>query len=403
VSTLLPDMGKRALPSLLTAGDHAVSAASNGVIAVIVARNFGAYELGYFTLSYATYLIANAVNRSLVSEPLLASDGRPDKTTLASASSAGLYFSILVALPMMAGAALLGNPVLMAFAVGLPILSLHDTRRLFAFRRGRPQDALRLDLPWLAVTGALWPLGAHLTVAQLTWYWILGSLLGLVAGGAFPRIVSPAKALTWWRADAKNLAVALFSEGVIFHLASHGTIFVVSALAGVSELGRLRTAQLLMTPVLMLPAILALMSTPHLADSNPREHWPIAAQWARVAAISMVLISLVWGTVAFLMQGLIFPQDLAIPPLFILLLAGQAVVAIAAVPLSSFARVARRRRAILVSRTVSVATGFSLLVMLTLLAGLTGSLTALLVQAFMYVAVITILLRPRQRDGHELG
>jgi hypothetical protein len=229
---------------VVVVADQAVSALSNTLVAVLVARSATAAGFGAFSLAMvASQLVVGGV-RALVGEPLLSlySAERPSVRRRLEADLQGstLFLGAISAVVLVVISSVIGGisgaALLSLAAVLVPIL-VQDAWR-YVFIVDRPAAALGIDLVWLGVVMVALPLAPdHVTV---TWYVIawglaggLGGLVGLALGWGLPSWPHP-----WqWLVAHKQVGWRYFGEFVTARASSQLVLTGVGAFAGLAALG----------------------------------------------------------------------------------------------------------------------------------------------------------------------
>lgn len=239
---------RRALGSVSWATTAQVlSAASNFVVTIAVARGTGLEGLGRFSIAFAAYLTVLGFSRSLISEPLLARRGPGDGREAEAASvTLTLLFSLAGAAVVGGTGLALGRLELVVAGAALPVTLLHDLLRYHAFGRERPELAARLDGGWLLGSLLLWPVltnSSSAAVAVLCWAG--AAVLGIALGWAplLPRLLGARAAFRWWRRHARGLAGPLVLDSLLVTMALQTTVVIITAVSGDSALGLLRAGQ----------------------------------------------------------------------------------------------------------------------------------------------------------------
>ena len=143
---------------------------------------------------------------------------------------------------------------LVAFALGLPIVSLQDGYRALAFFKLDSLRALLLDITWLVVQGtisALLALVGQLTAADATCAWILGGLASAVLGSAWEKCLPWRGGFTWIRTNFRRgsaVAVEFLSGQGSLQLG----LLLTGLVLGPVGLSAFRIAQLVFGPVNLL-------------------------------------------------------------------------------------------------------------------------------------------------------
>lgn len=282
-----------------TVVDQGLSAASNFLLAVLVARAVDAVEFGAFAIAFLVYSITLAATRSVVGQPLqitFAAEGpRQFRSAVRSALGATVLIGVCTgALYGLIGWVLSGSTgyALIALAVTLPGLLVQDICRMAFFAAGRPARSAAIDALWTAVM--LVGLGVGGGSGQGVWLplliWggsgLLSGLLGLYLLGLLPRYRG---AVRWALAQRRLTGYLLLEYALSQGLAQVG-ILAVGVLGTAAGVGAIRAGQVLIGPLNILGTAAFMFAVPEVAR---RVTMPSAAR-QRFA----LLVSATLGTVA---------------------------------------------------------------------------------------------------------
>ncbi|BCL27107.1 hypothetical protein ACFFS2_18210 [Streptomyces aurantiacus] len=266
---------RRALAGRLSWGlaDQAASSASNFLVGMYVARSLGLTAFGVFTLAWVTYGVVLNVSRGLASDPLVVRfSGVPDASWRpAAARAAGTALvvgSAIGAVSVVVGLAL-GGRVGAGFAglgVVLPGLLLQDTWRFAFFAAGAGRKAFLNDIVWgVALVPALVMAARADSVEAFVLAWG-GSAAVAAAYGCFQSGIRPRPALARaWLREQRDLGYRYLVENVSLSGASQLRAYGLGAIVGVSAVGAVRGAELLLGPFLAVLMGLSLVTVPEAA------------------------------------------------------------------------------------------------------------------------------------------
>jgi O-antigen/teichoic acid export membrane protein len=381
-------------------GDQILSALSNLVITLAVARGSGVEGLGRYSVAFAAYLTVLGFSRSLVSEPLLSVPRQErDREDEAAQVTLTLLCAAVGALVVGGAGLLLGRVELLIVAAALPVMLLHDILRYQAFRRKRPQLAALLDGGWLVGSVIAWPAvtgSGSAAVAVACWAGAALLGVGLALRPLRPGLVMPRAALSWWRRDARGLAAPLLLDNLLATVSSQTLVFVLASMAGNSALGLLRAGQVYFAPLGLMFAALGVLAVPHLAQ---RPSVATAAVAIRLSAAAAALAVVVCGVIIVaepVLHTVLYAGSIDVPGLLLIPLAGQVVMAAAAAGPVILSKVRGRGGDIARSRLYSTAVGLLLLVVATAAYGVEGAAWAMVVQAVLYAVELGVrVIKPR--------
>jgi O-antigen/teichoic acid export membrane protein len=264
----------RAMMARLSWGlvDQAVSSLTNFAVGIFVARELGLLAFGMFSLAWITYSVILNVSRGLGTDPLVVRFSRraDDAWRDAVARSSGTALAVGLAMGavcMLAGMAY-GGPLGGAFlALGamLPGLMLQDSWRYAFFASGQGRKACVNDLVWgLALIPAMVLAAQQGTVVAFVLAWGLSGTVAAAYGLVQTRILPSLAGVRSWLHDQRDLGPRYLIENLSNSGGSQIRMYALGAIAGLSAVGAVRGAELLMGPFL---AIMMGMSLVTVAEA----------------------------------------------------------------------------------------------------------------------------------------
>ena len=299
--------------------DQALSALSNTVLAIVIARSTSAEDFGAFAIAFVVFGIFVALIKSLVGQPLQIRFSGTSSAEQRQAIRRGLGAALLIgilAAAVVAGAGLLApngvGGALLALAVVLPALLLQDSCRMAFFALGRPRGAAIIDAVWTAIVVALLLLPVASQQNRMEWLiiaWGTGALISAMLGLALMRLrPAPQRAFSWL-SEEWDLARYLFAEYFLGLGAMHLGILLVGVIATTDAVGALRAAQVLLGPLAIVGIGAFQFAVPEIAR---RRHLDgrtltlagagLSCALAIVVVVYVTLLLLVpdsWGTALF--------------------------------------------------------------------------------------------------------
>jgi O-antigen/teichoic acid export membrane protein len=297
---------RRHLPRVRRAGwnlgDQVLSAATNVVMSFIVARNVSAPEFGVFAVAFLIFSLVIGIERALVGEPLsMRYAGQPRAERVVTARAA-LGTTLALTLPVSLGLLLVGlcvggvlGPALLALAVALPFLIIQDTCRMAFFAWGQPARATLNDAVWavfqFAAVAAVISLGTA-TPASMLLAWGFGAAVAAVTGLVQLRALPHPSGVPEWIRDNRGLVGYLLAEYLLGVGAFQGGILIIGGLLGVSDIGSLRAAQVLVGPLGIISTAAATFGIPEVARLSglPRH----TLRFAGAASLGLAGLALVY-------------------------------------------------------------------------------------------------------------
>jgi O-antigen/teichoic acid export membrane protein len=267
--------GVRGLAGRLTwgLGDQALSSMTNFVVGVFVARELGVAGFGVFSLAWVTYGVVLNVSRGLATDPLVVrfSGVEAGRWVPATARAAGTAVAVGVAFGLVSvvGGLAFGGQLgaaLVALGVVAPGMLLQDSWRFAFFANGQGHKAFVNDVVWAAaMVPALLVASTQGEVWAFVLAWGGSSLLaagcGWLQSGIRPRVDGIGD---WLRAH-RELGSRYLVENVSNSGAGQLRMYGLGAIAGLSDVGAIRGAELLLGPFLALLMGLNLVAVPEAA------------------------------------------------------------------------------------------------------------------------------------------
>ncbi|HEV2756060.1 MAG TPA: hypothetical protein VG318_09830 [Actinomycetota bacterium] len=255
--------------------DQAVSSLTNFALGVVIARQVAPREFGAFSLAFSTYLIVLGVTRAVALEPLSVRFAQwvPEQRRLFVSRAVGTALAMggVAGVATLLTAFAFDEPlrgVLVALALGLPLLMAQDAWRYVFVASGRPASALTNDAVWAAVLFPGFALISAAAGGSAAWYvgvWCLSAGVaagvGVLQSATIPKVRG---APAWWRAN-KDLGTRYLGEFTLSSGASYVTAYFVAAAAGVAAAGALRGAQILLGPAALVHLGIGLLVVPELS------------------------------------------------------------------------------------------------------------------------------------------
>jgi O-antigen/teichoic acid export membrane protein len=299
--------------------DQALSALSNTVLTVMVARSVSAEDFGAFAIAFVVFGIFIAVTKSVVGQPLQmrfsGADSAELKAAIGRALGAALLIGLLAACAIAAVSPLTHQGVqraLVALAVVLPALLVQDSCRMALFALARPRGAALIDAFWTAIMIALLMLLVALgrdDVRWLTIAWGIGAAVSATVGLALIHVRPAPRMATSWLREQWDLSRYLFAGYFLGLGAVHLGILLVGIIATSDAVGALRAAQVLLGPLGILGAAAFQFAMPEIArrreiDGRTLSLWGLGVSGALGSVtvayvVALLLVPDHWGTALF--------------------------------------------------------------------------------------------------------
>lgn len=288
--------------------DQGLSALSNLLLSVIVARTLAASEFGAFAVAFLTFGLLVALTRAAIGQPLQItfSNVGPSaftdvvRSALGSALLIGLVAGAVVAVVGLSLTSHTGN-ALLALAVCLPGLLVQDTARMAFFSSGRSDRAALNDGLWTALEfGALGLLLfsglGDVAVFILVWGGsaTLAALVAILVLRAPPRLRGSLR----WLLAQRALTGYLVAEHFLGEGLGQAGILMVGVVGSTADVGSLRAAQVLLGPLNILVTAALLFGVPEVSRRrdamSPRSRsmlcWGLSGVMAAITVVYSALL-----------------------------------------------------------------------------------------------------------------
>lgn len=256
-------------------GDQILSALSNVVLSIVIARSVDAPTFGAFSIAFLVFGIGIAVTRSVVGQPLqiryAARSPHDQRAAMGRAHGLAVLIGLFGSVVCVVAGLLIGGSLataLYALAVCFPGLLLQDSQRLTFFAVGKAWGAVVIDTVWtvvqFAALGVLIATGAT-GLFGLILAWGLSATLASVVGMILLRSVPRPWEGFAWLVETPKLTGYLLAEYVLGLGASQVGILLVGVIAAAEAVGSLRAAQTLLGPLGILGAACFSFTVPEIA------------------------------------------------------------------------------------------------------------------------------------------
>lgn len=239
--------------------DQVISSASNFLAQIIAVRVLSIADFGYFTVATSAWIIALGLNRAVAVEPLLIvlpPDQDEDQRKLSWGQALGATLWIGVAVAVVLAAASIPpfsrSVPLLPLAMLMGALLVQDTVRLGLIAEGRARAAAVIDSVWLL------PLFLAMFVrtdspllsspTRMLLLWGGSGALSAAAGLTLVRSRPVMHVWRWFRVHW-HLIRAYVPEFLVLSGTSHAAYVAVAVLASPADLGQVRAAQVLVSPL----------------------------------------------------------------------------------------------------------------------------------------------------------
>lgn len=273
------------------------SSATSFGLSLLAGWLLGPSGLGLVFLGFSCYLAAVGLQRSVITQPLVATSSALDKeqadADTRAALTSVLIWSLAATLILAAVGLVLRTGVghgLLLFVPWLIPALLQDYWRTILFRDHRAKAGAFTDLSWLITMAISAPVAWALkTDWAIVGCWGVGSLAGVVIGFRQSRYRPDhlLEALGWWRTKGAPLGRWLGAENVVYILTSQALVFLLVPVVGIEAIGGLRAVQVIYGLFSVLFQAMELFALPELSRrlvANPRSARSLAARLGLLAA-----------------------------------------------------------------------------------------------------------------------
>jgi O-antigen/teichoic acid export membrane protein len=297
--------------------DQAVGSASNFVLSLYVAREFGPRVFGAFSLAFITFTVILNASRGTATDPLMVrysgSIGARWREATTAASATGLMVGAAAGVGCAVVGLLLPHPIgpaLIALGVLLPGLMLQDSFRFAFFAAGRPRAALLNDVVWTALLLLALAM-VHLagnqgdTVGVVLCLLAFGGTASIAAmfGLYQTRVLPRPSRVSGWLREHRQLSPRYLLENVSASGASQIRSSVLGGVAGLASVGYMRGAEILMGPFLVLLSGVSQVAVPEASRVFHRNCRRLP-HFCAVLGATQALAAFAWGAVLLLVLPL---------------------------------------------------------------------------------------------------
>jgi len=245
--------------------DQAIVSGSNFLTGIILVRGLGLVEFGRFTVAYAVLLLANSIQLSFISSPMitlgaLCPTPPEQRRFVRGMFGVQLVFCALVSVSCVVAATIYvvrngGIPtagVIPAFGAAVVLYLMQDWLRRYYFTVGKPAVSVWNDaisyLGQVVVLAALWGL-RELSIESAFWAIAITSGVAFATGGLIERLGSSLEeARDSWRV-ARRTSIDLGIANQLQWVVYQGAILVGAGIAGAQAAGGVRATQNVIGPV----------------------------------------------------------------------------------------------------------------------------------------------------------
>ena len=261
---------------------QAFSSATNFALTIVAGRLLGPSGLGVVVIGFGAYQFVAGLQRAIVIQPLIAESAPLPKTERQRLAESGLsvvaIFTAVATIAVVVIGVALGGQFgrgLLIFAPWLVVAVLQEFWKAILFQENRGAAATLSDCVRFSIVALTIPLAlAWRHDYVVVGFWGIGAAAGLmtslVALPGRPRRLRAAAAD--WRDRAWVLGRWLGAREVIYQSLTYSTLLVLAIVLGAAELGGLRAAEALFSPLSLIAAALVLPALPALSRASASSH-----------------------------------------------------------------------------------------------------------------------------------
>jgi O-antigen/teichoic acid export membrane protein len=254
--------------------DQAVSSLTNFAVGAVVAKCLGAAGFGVFTVAWVTYGVIINLSRGLATDPLVVRfSAAPEadwRVAVGRSTGSALAIGVVTGGLCVVGGLVVGGSVgsgFLALGLVLPALMLLDSWRFAFFAAGRGARAFANDLVWAAALVPALYLAAHYdTVFAFVFGWGAAGAVAAISGALQARITPDLRGVRGWLRQHRDLGTRYMIENVSNSGAAQIRMYGLGAIAGLSAVGTVRGAELLLGPFMAVLMGLSLVAVPQAAQ-----------------------------------------------------------------------------------------------------------------------------------------
>jgi O-antigen/teichoic acid export membrane protein len=267
-------------------GDQALSSLTNFAVGILVARSVSVADFGAYALAFSAYCFILGISRALATEPFAVRFviSEPEQLHRARAAVAGV--ALLTGVAFLAVALVLSQmlpqeyrSLVICLGAVLPGLLVQDCVRQILFAAGRGRSAFNNDLLWAVLMvpafGGVF-LSGTVSSATLILAWGAAATLAAVVGCFQCRVVPGIGLIKSWLNSQRGLWAPFLVEGAAINGSQQIVFFAIGAFVGLSAVGEMKLALVLLGPVNVLVQGLGVVAVPEAGfyASHQCFRWP---------------------------------------------------------------------------------------------------------------------------------
>ncbi|XTR51865.1 hypothetical protein ACOM2C_18185 [Pseudarthrobacter sp. So.54] len=295
-------------------GDQALSSMTNFAVGILVARSVSVSDFGAYALAFSAYCFILGISRALATEPFAVRFviGEPEDLHRARAAVTGV--ALLTGVAFLAMALVLSQmlteeyrSLAVCLGVSLPGLLVQDSVRQILFGAGRGRSAFNNDLLWAALMAPAFAgviLSGNANSATLILAWGAAATVAAIVGCFQCRVVPGIRLINAWLNSQRGLWAPFLVEGVAINGAQQIVFFAIGGFVGLSAVGEMKLALVLLGPVNVLVQGLGVVAVPEAARALAFGR----SRFLRVTSVFSLVVAcgaLLWGLAVLLLAGIL--------------------------------------------------------------------------------------------------
>ncbi|XAS65016.1 hypothetical protein VUN84_04920 [Micrococcaceae bacterium Sec5.8] len=293
-------------------GDQALSSMTNFAVGILVARSVSVSDFGAYALAFSAYCFILGISRALATEPFAVRFviGEPEDLHRARAAVTGV--ALLTGVAFLAMALVLSQmlteeyrSLAVCLGVSLPGLLVQDSVRQILFGAGRGRSAFNNDLLWAALMAPAFAgviLSGNANSATLILAWGAAATVAAIVGCFQCRVVPGIRLINAWLNSQRGLWAPFLVEGVAINGAQQIVFFAIGGFVGLSAVGEMKLALVLLGPVNVLVQGLGVVAVPEAARALAFGR----SRFLRVTSVFSLVVAcgaLLWGLAVLLLPA----------------------------------------------------------------------------------------------------
>lgn len=259
-----------------TVVDQGLSALTNLLLSVLVARSVSANAFGAFAVAFLVYGLVLGLSRAVIGQPLQISSASATDSEFRGAAGHALGAALIFGAASAVLAAVVGLIVgaqtggaLTALGLWFPALIVQDVCRMAFFTEGRPKRAAAIDSVWAVIVlggfSATSAFGIAGDVVVPLMLWGFGAAVAAVHGMVLLGVGARLRGAAWWMRSRRHISRYLGLEYLLSMGIAQTGILMVGFAATQAGVGAIRAVQMLLGPTNVVGTAAMIFTTTEVA------------------------------------------------------------------------------------------------------------------------------------------